>query len=59
MPDYKKMWENLKQWMEEAMDEGHERGFDKGEVTFENGAFHAYHRVLEDMNRLEGTTYED
>lgn len=52
--DYKKMWENLKYFMEQALEEGVQCGYDKEKRTYENGAFYAYTRTFEEMNRLEG-----
>ena len=52
--DYKQKWEWLKEWLEQAMNEGHERGFDKEQGTPESGMFYAYHRTLEEMKIKDG-----
>ena len=52
--DYQMMWEALKFWVDEALEEGRERGFDKEQDTFENGAFYGYSEAFEKMNRLDG-----
>jgi hypothetical protein len=55
--DYQKMWENLKYWMELAVEEGTECGYDKEENEYFK-AFFAYKKVLDEMNRQEGVQNE-
>lgn len=57
--DYKQKWKWLKEWLEQAMDEAHVRGFDKGQGTFENGIFYGYHRTLEEMKLKDGEKLND
>lgn len=52
--DYQKMWECLKQWLEEAVDEGYKRGFNEEHETRCGGLFYAYNRTLEEMKIKEG-----
>lgn len=57
--DYKQKWEWLKEWLEQAVEEGQNRGFDKEECSAEGGMFYTYHRVLQEMKIKDGTMYED
>lgn len=52
--NYEQMWNDLKYYMELAVEEGTCCGYDKGDESFENGAFHAYNSTLRKMNRMEG-----
>lgn len=52
--DYRKAWDEVKSKLEESIEEGLDNGYDKGSGTsFENGAYHAYKRVLDHMKELE------
>lgn len=52
--DYRKAWDEVKAKLEESVEEGLDNGYDKGSGTsFENGAYHAYKRVLDHMKELE------
>lgn len=53
--DYKKAWENLKNCVEEALDEGKELGFDKATPINcnENGMYEAYTIVYEEIKNRE------
>lgn len=55
--NYKQLWENLKYFMEMAVEEGTQCGYDK-EENENYKAFFAYNKVLEEMNRLEGEQNE-
>jgi hypothetical protein len=55
--DYRKAWDEVKSKLEESIQEGLDNGYDKGSGTsFENGAYHAYKRVYDDMVKLESET---
>lgn len=56
--DYKKMWDELSQYVEMAVEEGTCLGYDKEKDTFNNGAFCAYDRIREMMDRMEGEQNE-
>ena len=57
--NYKQKWEWIKEYLEQAIDEGCQHGFDKEQGTFENGAFYAYNRLFEEVKRKEGDKNED
>lgn len=55
--NYEQMWNDLKWYIDMAVDEGVQCGYNK-EVNVHYGAFYAYNRVLEEINRLEGVRNE-
>lgn len=52
--NYKQKWELLKEWFEEAMEEGYNCGYDKEQGTVESGMFYAYKRMLQRIKELDG-----
>lgn len=56
--DYKKMWEELKHNMTEAVREGIAHNLKVNGKSRMDGAFCAYNRVLKEINRLEGKNNE-
>lgn len=46
-------WIELREELEEAVENGRCSGFDKQENTFQGGCFYAYNRVLAMMNELD------
>jgi hypothetical protein len=54
--DYKEAWEHLKEWIEQALDEGKQRGFAKDfylTQSKEVGMYHAYELVYIEIKRKE------
>lgn len=56
--DYKELWYILKFDAENAVQEGYQQGFDKGN-TINSGKFQAYKYVLDTMNRMDGEENEE
>lgn len=55
--NYKELWHTLKFDMENAVREGCQQGFDKGN-TVNSGKFKAYQYVLDTMNKMDGEENE-
>jgi hypothetical protein len=55
--DYKKAWERVKDWVQYALDEGKDRGFDKtipyGINEKEHAMYEAYNMVMQQMKNQE------
>lgn len=51
--NYEQMWNDLKYYMELAVDEGVQCGYDKEEHEYYK-VFFVYDRILKKMNRMEG-----
>lgn len=52
--DYRKAWDELKSKLEQNIAEGKSNGYHEGSCTsFENGAYHAYKRIFDEMVEKE------
>ena len=58
VPDYKKMWYELMDDMERAVEEGFNSGFHNEPNTGNGRRFIAYRYVLDKMNEMEGVQNE-
>lgn len=56
--NYKELWYTLKSDMENAVSEGYQQAFDKGD-TANSGAFKAYKYILDIMNKMDGESNEN
>ena len=55
--NYKDLWYTLKFDIENAVQEGYQQGFDKGN-TVNSGKFKGYKYVLDTMNKMDGELNE-